>query len=102
MSIPILVEPTATGFRAETGGPLNLSADGPSSEFAVSALHAKILAKLQNGATIIHLPVPPPSPVPEESMADNPLFDDWVAAVKEYRRMREAEEEALEAQRDGD
>lgn len=96
MSIPILVEPTATGFRAETGGPLNLSADGPSSEFAVSALHAKILAKLQNGATIIHLPVPPPSPQPEMSMAEHPLFDEWLEAVKDYRKQREAEEDALE------
>lgn len=96
MSISILVEPTATGFRAATGGPLNLSADGPSSAIAISALQGMIASRLQNGATIIQLPVPPPSPQPEMSMAEHPLFDEWLEAVKDYRKQREAEEDALE------
>ncbi len=97
MSISILVEPTSSGFRADTGGPLHLSANGVSSDDAVDALQAKIAARLSNGATIVKLPTPPRSPIPVESMADNPLFDDWVAAVKEHRRQREAEEDASEA-----
>lgn len=100
MSIPILVEPTPTGFRAETGSPLNLSAVGPSSHEAIAALQAKIAFRLQNGAMIVELPLPPPPPIPIPSLADNPLFDQWLAAVAEYRRQREAEEEALEAHGD--
>jgi hypothetical protein len=100
MSISILVEPTATGFRAETGSPLNLSVDAPSSELAVSALRAKIAQRLQNGAQIIQLPMPQwKSPVPIPPLSENPLWEDFLKAVKDYREQREAEEEAEEAKR---
>jgi hypothetical protein len=33
------------------------------------------------------------------TLADNPLFDDWLAAVEEYRNSRDAEERAAEAGR---
>ena len=79
-------------------GPLNLSAVGTSSGKAVALLQAKITARLSGCATIVQLPLPKSSPIPVGSMADNPLFDEWVEAVKEHRRQREAEEEALEAQ----
>lgn len=97
MSISILVEPTSSGFRAETLGSLHLSAEASTSSDAIADLQSQIAHRVQNGAIIVQLPVPPPSPIPVESMADNPLFDDWVAAVKEHRRQREAEEDALEA-----
>lgn len=96
MSIPILVEPTAGGFRADTGGPLNLSADGPTSHDAIHALQTKINARLQGGAMIVQLPVPPKSPLGR--MSEHPLFDEWLQAVTDYRRQREAEEDALEQQ----
>lgn len=50
MTRPILVEPVARRFRATTGEPLALSADGDSPVAAISALRAKIGAPLGAGA----------------------------------------------------
>ena len=95
MSISILVEPAADGFRAAAGGPLDLSADADSAAGAVAALRAKIADRLGGGAISIEQAVAgPPSPIPVMPLADNPLFDDWLAAVAEYRDAREAAERA--------
>ncbi|MBL8867745.1 MAG: hypothetical protein KF873_07695 [Gemmataceae bacterium] len=98
MTIPILVEPAAAGFRAETGGPLNLSAVGPSSGEAVASLQELIAARLSNGATIIDLPMPQKPPlVPELPLSENPLWPDFLAAVEEYRNRQDAEDRAAYA-----
>jgi hypothetical protein len=98
MSIPILVEPAANGYRAQAGSPLDLSAEADSAAAAVAALRAKIADRLRGGAILIEQPVPPsPSPVPVVPLAENPLFDDWLAAVEEYRNSRDAAERAAEA-----
>ena len=91
----ILVEPTATGFRAETGGPLNLSATGLSSNDAVAALQSIIATRLRSGTMIVKLPMPSSlSPIPVIPLAENPLVDQWLAAVKDYRNQCEAEDQA--------
>jgi hypothetical protein len=87
MSVSILVEPAANGFRAASGGPLDLTAVAESAAGAVAALREKIADRLRGGAA---------SPVPVLPLADNPLFDDWLAAVEEYRTNRDAEERAAE------
>jgi hypothetical protein len=98
MSIPILVEPAANGYRAETGSPLDLSAEADTAAAAVAALRAKIGDRLRAGAVLIEQPVPAPTfPIPVVPLAENPLFDDWLAAVEEYRNARDAEERAAEA-----
>jgi hypothetical protein len=53
MSISILIEPAANGFRAAAGGPLNLSAEAESAAAAVAALRAKIAERLRGGAVLI-------------------------------------------------
>lgn len=94
MTIPILVEPAAGGFRAAAGGPLDLSAEAASAADAVAALRAKIADRLRGGAILIEHPVAvPASPVPTIPLAENPLFDDWLAAVEAYRTRRDAEGE---------
>jgi hypothetical protein len=101
MTIPILVEPAATGYRAETGGPLNLSAVGTSSGEAVASLQELIATRLSNGATIIDLPVPQmPSPVPILPLSENPLWPDFLAAIEENRRKSDLEDQALYATED--
>ena len=98
MSISILVEPAADGFRAAAGGPLDLSADADSAVGAVAALRAMIADRLRGGAILIEQAVAgPPSPIPVMPLADNPLFDDWLAAVAEYRDAREAAERAADS-----
>ncbi len=98
MSIPILVEPAANGFRAAAGSPLDLCAEGDSAAAAVAALRAKIADRLRGGAMVIEQSITnPASPVPAIPLAENPLFDEWLVAVEDYRNARDAEERAAEA-----
>jgi hypothetical protein len=93
MTISILVEPTQVGFRATTGGPLELSAEASSAAEAVNALQEQIANRLERGAILIDHPVHPPRPpIPVLSLSENPLFDAWLAAVEAYRAEREAQE----------
>jgi len=65
---------------------------------AVAAMRAKVADQLPGGAVLIRQPAPaPPSPIPVVPLAENPLFDDWLAAVEDYRNARDAEERAAEA-----
>lgn len=100
MSISILVEPAENGYRAITGGPLDLVAEGPTISDAVSTLRAKIARRVQDGAILIEQTVAPSSPVPVLPLADNPLFDDWLRAVEDYRTQRDLEERAAAGQAD--
>jgi hypothetical protein len=78
------------GFRATTGGPLDLSAEAASAAEAVNALHEKIANRLERGAILIDHPVHSPRPpIPVLPLAENPLFDAWLAAVETYRAERE-------------
>jgi len=90
MTISILVEPTPIGFCATTGGPLNMSAEAASAAEAVKALHEKISRRLEHGAILLdHSVQAPRPPIPVLSLAENPLFDAWLAAVETYRAERE-------------
>jgi hypothetical protein len=86
MTISILVEPSQVGFRATTGGPLELSAEAASAAEAVNARQEMIAGRLERGAILIDRPVHPPRPpIPVLSLAENPLFDAWLAVVEQYR-----------------
>jgi hypothetical protein len=99
MTISILVEPSQVGFRAMTGGPLELSADAASAAEAVSALQEMIAGRLERGAILIDHPVHPPRPpIPVLSLSENPLFDAWLAAVETYRAERETLESSSECE----
>jgi hypothetical protein len=55
------------------------------------------LSSLSSGAVMIEQQVPAPTPpIPVVPLAENPLVDDWLAAVDEYRNSRDAEERAAE------
>ncbi len=94
MDIPILVEPTPAGFRAATGAPLDLTAEGPTADAAVAALRALVADRLRAGTQLRTLTLPQ---LGLSKLAENPLFDDWLRAVEEYRDRRDAEERAAEA-----
>lgn len=89
MQIPVLVEPIATGFRASTGSPLDLTAEGASADDALATLKKNLTTRLQSGAKLRSLRVLDVDSMlaAGRSLAANPLFDDWVAAVEEYRRI---------------
>ena len=97
MNTAILVEPVGAGFRAASGGPLDLSAEAKTAAAAVAALRAKIADRLRGGAFVLEHSLPGSRmPFPTLPLAENPLFDEWVAAVDDYRRHAELAELASE------
>lgn len=85
MTIPILVEPTPAGYRATTGGPLNLEADAPTAAEAVAVVRGQLADRVNRGSVWLELPVPAPITSHVLPLAENPLLDDWLRAVEEYR-----------------
>lgn len=95
MTIPILVEPSQAGFRATTGGPLDLSAEAASAAEALTALQAKIDSRFAHGAILVHHQAPAPqAPIPLIPLVENPLFDAWLEAIKRYREEKELQDRA--------
>jgi len=99
MDIPVLLEPTATGFRASTGAPLNLTAEAADKDAALKELRRQFRMLQIAGARVVSMNLPEPDPLWEltKKMSENPFLPEWDAATKEYRRQREAEEEAEDA-----
>jgi hypothetical protein len=87
MELPVLVSPQATGFRASTGGPLDLTADGPTPDAAVDALRSLLATRLQRSQirTVVVTDVDSLRAAARK-LGESPLFEDWVQAVEEYRR----------------
>lgn len=100
MEIPVLVEPSPAGFRATTGAPLGLTADGPTADAAVAALQILVADRFRAGAQLRTLSVNGPTlPSPSgRRLADNPLFNDWLRAVEEYRQEKDTAERVAEAE----
>ena len=100
MDIPVLLEPTPTGFRASTGAPLNLTAEAATAEAAAAELRRQFVAMQASGARVVPLTLPEPDPLWDLTarLAANPFLEEWDRAVKEARREREAAEEAEEAE----
>lgn len=96
MSISILVEPRNPGYRAKTGGPLDLVADAATVPDAVAAVRAQIADRLGRGAVLIEQSIAPLPPVAVMPLADNPLFDDWLKAVEIYREQSDTHERSAD------
>lgn len=91
MNIPILIEPVAhIGWRATLS--FGLSAEGATAEEARARVLRLLADRVKAGGKLDHL-------APAEMVGDlhplapfagmfkeDPLFDEWVAAMREYRR----------------
>ncbi len=91
MKIPILVEPIENdGFRATSGPPFSISAEGATRDEALARLREEIDRRMAEGAVIMPLDVVTTEENPLLAMVgvfrDDPLFDEWQAAIEEYRR----------------
>lgn len=88
MEIPVLVEPSPTGFRATTGAPLGLTADGPTADAALAALRAIVAERLRAGAQIRTLAMTDVGSILEAArrLRENPLYEEFEKAVEEYRQ----------------
>lgn len=90
MELPILILPFSPGFQASTGGPLDLTAVGPTPDAAVASLRSLIAMKLHQGGQIRTLTVTDIDSIQTaaKKVGESPLFEDWVQAVDEYRRQQ--------------
>jgi hypothetical protein len=109
MEIPVFVEPAAGGFRATTGAPLVLTADGPTADAAVVAVQAQLAERLKNGAQLRTVSVNgqpeqpddgvrivggiPLRPLGEEGVRkllrfvqEHPMTEEDARVIEEYRR----------------
>jgi hypothetical protein len=96
MKIPVLVEPIENaGYRATSGPPLAASAEGATRDEALAHLREEIHRLMANGAIVMPLDIITTEENPLLAMAgifrNDPLFDEWQAAIEEYRRKVEEE-----------
>ncbi len=93
MNIPVLLEPTATGFRASTGAPLNLVAEAPTAEEALKGLRVHLVAKFAAGCRIVDLGEAVAKSLQALGrLAADPQHDQFVEAMAEYRKERDADD----------
>jgi hypothetical protein len=99
VEIPVLVESVAgNGYRARSGEPLALTAEGATEEEALRNLQGLLTERLASAGRLVTLPVPGP----EHPLArfagrwkDDPLFDDVVQIMEERRRQDDQAPDAL-------
>ena len=96
MQLPILIEPIeGGGFRAQTGAPLSLAAEGATAAEAAQQLTALVLDKIQRGVQISIISIPHVTPSRMPLPADDLYKTDWVfrelqEAIAENRRQEDA------------
>ena len=88
MQLTVFVEPGPAGFRATSGAPLVLSADGPTADAAVAAVQAQYAARLAAGGEVRVVTIAQVDELLAAAarMRANPLFEEYEAAVAEWRR----------------
>ncbi len=103
MQIPVLIEPVdAKGFRAPTGEPLLLTAEGATREEALDKLQQLLMNRLKNGTEMVTLyvgpngntclpPDHPLAPFAGRYAPNDPIIEEWKEAVEEYRKQKDEE-----------
>ncbi|MBL8797101.1 MAG: hypothetical protein JNM56_24585 [Planctomycetia bacterium] len=89
MEITVLVEPVlGNGFRA---GALGLSVEGHTRDQALNNLKEALLQRTAAGAEIVKVTLAARPPWGEFAgdLRDDPMFDDWVQAMADYRREKD-------------
>src|SRR5436309_478721 len=101
VEIPVLIEPVAgNGYRAKSGEPLPLSAEGATRDEALRKLRELLQQRLHGGAEVAAVEVPgPAAPNPWVEFAgmfkDDPYFDEVVEIMAENRRKMDADPDVL-------
>jgi predicted RNase H-like HicB family nuclease len=100
MEIPVLIEPVPpNGFRARSGEPLGLTAEGATREEALQKLRELVTKRIADGGQMVPLDLPAASN-PWLRMAgiwekDDPLIEEWKQAMEENRRAADADPDYL-------
>ena len=92
MELAVFVTPHPPGFRARTGSPLDLTADGLTVDDALDDLRSQVASKLVDGSKVRTLTLTDVDSIQAAAgkVGESPLFEDWVAAVEEYRKEHNA------------
>lgn len=88
MQIPVVIEPLSDHcYRATSSAPLALTAEAATPDDALAQLNQLVRDRLAAGTKFVALDVPVEDPWLRFAgmYRDNPLFDDWVEAMREYR-----------------
>jgi hypothetical protein len=91
MNIPVLLEPIENnGYRASSGAPLTLTAEGATRDEALNRLRDQLVKRLQKGAELVAIDLGT-SKNPWLAMAGiydsaDPLVQEWKQAMAEYRQ----------------
>ncbi len=98
MQIPVLIEKLENNeFRARSGEPLPLTAEGATREEALEKLRQLLESRLSSGGELTSLDIGPKEhPLMKFAgiFADDPQFEEWQEAIAENRR-REDEAEGI-------
>ena len=93
MELPVWVEPLpAGGFRARSGDPFALTAEGDTPDAALRHLRDLIETRTASGAILTSIEVPAPKYGPNPGAGiyrDEPLFDRWREEIEAYRQQVE-------------
>jgi hypothetical protein len=97
MQIFVLVERVdGNGYRARSGEPLAVSAEGATPDEAVSKVRDLITARLAGGSSLVPIDLPGlahPWARGAGMFKDDPLFDEWQQAIAERRRQMDEDPE---------
>ena len=94
MEIPVLIEPLPPGgFRARSGEPLALTAEGATQEEALQKLREMVTKRIADGARMASVEVG----LSEHPLArfagtwapDDPFIEEWQKEVEAYRQRME-------------
>jgi len=97
MQIPVVVEPIgANQFRAQSVPPFTAVAEAGTSDEAISKVRAELKKEIEGGKRIVMVEVGAKEENPWLAMAgwlkDDPMFDEWQAAIQEHRTERNIED----------
>jgi hypothetical protein len=100
MELPVLVEMLpGPVFRARTGEPLALTAEGATREEALQKLRDLIHSRLTIGVQLLSLEIKPPDnpwmPMAGIYDKDDPLIKEWKQAMAENRRLADEDPDYL-------
>src|SRR5439155_15814481 len=97
MKLPVLIEPIDNqGFRAKSGEPLGLTAEGATPEEALRKLQELLAARIAAGGRVVQIDLPEaehPWRRGAGMFKDDPLFDEWQQAIAERRKQIEQDSE---------
>jgi hypothetical protein len=94
VEIPAIVEPHGGVWRARCRHPVEASATGDTRYEATQALESILRAQVSDPFTLLPLEADKPGIASAGAIPDDKTTDEWLDAVAEYRRQRDADDQA--------